>query len=342
MNRKIIKGVLNKKISQWIASIKDENVRKLAEDNVIVTGGAIANLLLNEEVKDYDIYFRDKATTWAVAKYYVDKFNARNTENVNKLGGKAKAYLLDGEWVTNGTLNKSADPAMVEEFANQGSVKTRMIAGCTPDRVKIIVRSDGVAADKDYKEVLDQPFEDAVEAISDADQVDEKLLEKEGDQKEAYRPIFLSTNAITLSDKIQLVIRFYGEPEAIHKSYDFTHCTNYYDHGKKELVLKQEALECLINKELKYQGSKYPLCSVIRTRKFIKRGYHINAGQYLKMCFQLSQLDLTNIDVLEDQLVGVDSAYFSQLINGLRAKQENDPTFKVEESYVVSIIDKIF
>ena len=174
--------------------------------------------------------------------------------------------------------------------------------------------------------------------------MDEKLLEagQEGQTKDPYRPVFLSTNAITLADKVQLVTRFYGSPEDIHKNYDFVHCTNYFDFGSGELVLKQEALECLMNKELKYHGSKYPLCSVIRTRKFIQRGFHINAGQYLKMCFQLSQLDLTNIDVLEDQLCGVDSCYFMQLIEGLRSKQENDPNFKVEETYVASIIDRIF
>ena len=34
---------------------------------------------------------------------------------------------------------------------------------------------------------------------------------------------------------------------------------------------------------------------MIRTRKFLKRGWHINAGQYLKMCFQISELDLSDI-----------------------------------------------
>jgi hypothetical protein len=60
------------------------------------------------------------------------------------------------------------------------------------------------------------------------------------------------------------------------------------------------------------------------------------------MAFQISQLDLTDIKVLEDQLVGVDSAYFSMLIDGLKAKQSEDPGFKVEESYILTIIDRIF
>ena len=61
-------------------------------------------------------------------------------------------------------------------------------------------------------------------------------------------------------------------------------------------------------------GSKYPLCSIIRTRKFIQRGYTINAGQYLKMAMQLNELDLKDVSVLQDQLIGVDSAYFDMVI----------------------------
>jgi hypothetical protein len=36
---------------------EDEQVRKLALENTIVTGGSIASMLLNEKVNDFDIYF---------------------------------------------------------------------------------------------------------------------------------------------------------------------------------------------------------------------------------------------------------------------------------------------
>lgn len=94
-------------------------------------------------------------------------------------------------------------------------------------------------------------------------------------------------------------------------------------------------------KELVYIGSKYPIASVIRTRKFIQRGFSCNAGQYLKMCWQISELNLNDIKVLEDQLVGVDAAYFRILIDILKAKQA-DEEFKYNYSYIVELIDKIF
>jgi hypothetical protein len=152
----------------------------------------------------------------------------------------------------------------------------------------------------------------------------------------------MSTNAITLSDKIQLVIRFYGEPDEIHSNYDFVHVTNYWDSKTKSVELKAEALEAILNKELQYVGSKYPIASLIRTRKFIKRGWHINAGQFVKMAWQISELDLKNIYVLEDQLVGVDSIYFLNFIRTMKERMMKEKDFAMTGDYLSTVIDKIF
>lgn len=163
-------------------------------------------------------------------------------------------------------------------------------------------------------------------------------LEAHDEDKPSYRPVFMSTNAITLSNRVQIVLRFYGEPDSIHENYDFVHCTNYWTASDDALVLRPPALEALLSRELKYVGSRYPVCSVMRLRKFIKRGWSINAGQVLKMMMQISALDLTDPAVLEDQLTGVDSAYFMDVIRRLK---EKDPE-KVNAAYLIEIIDRMF
>lgn len=75
-------------------------------------------------------------------------------------------------------------------------------------------------------------------------------------------------------------------------------------------------------------------------RKFIQRGWKINAGQILKMCFQISKLDLTNINILRDQLTGVDVAYFRQLIEACESELQNNT--EIDEGYICQLIDKIF
>lgn len=198
------------------------------------------------------------------------------------------------------------------------------------DRVLIRVQSSGVA-------------EEPVELPSEDPRVDiEPYLEEDTPKKEKYRPVFLSTNAITLSDKIQIVVRFFGSVEEIHKNYDYVHTTCSYDFSKGVVELPSRALEAIINKELFYQGSRYPLASIIRSRKFIQRGWTINAGQYLKMVLQLNDMNLKDPEVLEDQLVGVDSYYFSQFIESLRIKKEEDPNFSIDTTYLIEVINRIF
>ena len=153
-----------------------------------------------------------------------------------------------------------------------------------------------------------------------------------------FVPVFISQHAITLSGQVQLIVRFTGEADDIHKNYDFVHCTNHWSAKTDELVLHPKALESLLSKELSYQGSLYPVCSVIRLRKFIARGWVINAGQILKMMLQVSELDLTDIEVLEDQLTGVDTAYFFSLLQQLK---EGSPE-KINAAYVSEIIERVF
>lgn len=202
------------------------------------------------------------------------------------------------------------------------------------DRVRIVVESGHRGATAGDVQTLTNPgeIEDTYEAMQEC------ALEETPERAASYVPTFLSTNAITLSGKVQIVLRFFGDPEVIHQNYDFIHCTNYWKSWDDELVLNQSALESLLSRELIYVGSKYPVCSVFRLRKFIKRNWTINAGQILKMCYQISELDLTDIRVLEDQLTGVDVSYFAMLIDQLKERH----TEKVNAGYLVEIINRMF
>ncbi len=336
MSKRIIKSILTNKFKDFLKTIKDETVRGLVEKNSIITGGAIASLLLKEEVKDFDLYFTNKETVKAVAEYYVKEFNEAHKDNKNKLGHKTEAFVLDGEDVLAYNNGDKDIEEIAPGYVNQGNAVSHMITNTLPDRIKVIIRSDGVAGDHP---------ETNVEALAKADEADFNALDDDEScaiEKPKYRPVFMSTNAITLSQKIQLVLRFYGDADEIHSNYDFAHCTNYWESGSGKLTLRNEALSALLGRELIYQGSKYPICSMIRTRKFLKRGFHINAGQYLKMAFQISDLDLRDVDVLEEQLVGVDTCYFQIMISAIQKKMEKDENFELNNGYVISLIDKIF
>lgn len=317
MKAKTIKAIIAKKFNTWVESIEDVELKEKVRKGTIVTGGCIASMLLKEKVNDFDLYFRNKEVVKALADYYVARFKVQKKNGIPV----DISVLEDGE------------------------------------RVKIVVKSAGIASDegtnKPYQYFESVPGDAGGNYVSDLmddegtlqdpgaaddkyEEIKEQVAESPDDKK--FRPVFLSTNAITLSGNIQLILRFYGEPEEIHKNYDFVHCTNYWTSWEEKLTLNPAALESLLAKELRYVGSKYPICSMIRLRKFIRRGWTINAGQIVKMAYQVSELDLKDINVLEDQLTGVDVAYFTQLIGALKQK---DPE-KVNAAYLVEILDRMF
>lgn len=160
----------------------------------------------------------------------------------------------------------------------------------------------------------------------------------EPEPEERYRPVFISRNAITLSHSLQLITRFYGDIEAIHRSFDFIHATCSYDYAENTLTLPAEALESILSNTLYYQGSLYPIASIFRAKKFIERGWRISAGELLKIMWQISELDLTDYKLLIDQLTGVDALYMSALIDALEGM---DPKH-INSSYMIAVIDRIF
>ena len=282
MQTKTIQKVITKKLEEWLSTIDNEKLVKKLRKNILVSGGSITSMLLNEEVNDYDIYINDMSVLKSLVQYYINPFS--------------DISILDGR----------TDMDKCEWMLDKLSVAKRTLK---EDQIKLY-----------FSEV-----------------VWKRVNEDKPEEDMNYTPMFFSPNAISLSDKIQIVLRFHGDNVAIHKTFDFIHATNYFTFHDW-LVTNKDALESILTKQLRYQWSLYPLTSIIRIKKFVKRGWNISAGEMLKMMLQVSDLDLKDPDVLEEQLIGVDVAYFNTLIEVLRWV-DND---KLNISYVSSIIDKVF
>ena len=364
MSKRMMNMILCKKHESWLNSIEDEALRKQVEKNTIITGGCIASMLLKEEIKDFDFYFRDFDTCKAVAQYYVNKFIATH----DNLKIKPEVRIENEE---TGKPIKF-DPE-IGKYIEPNEDTGRQIVENPKLRVRIRIQSAGVvgentddskyqyfegdslrggeALNEEGDEYIEQTFESPEQTLEKTDEIEAQdpanmhalgNLRGKNIEKGKFSPIYLTDNAITLSDKVQLVIRFYGWSTEIHENFDYVHCTNYWDSNNKKLELNEKALESLLTKRLYYIGSKYPICSIIRIRKFLNRGWRIDAGQILKICYGISKLDLNNINVLEDQLMGVDQAYFQQMVNYLREEKAKNENWTLDLPYLVSLIDKIF
>lgn len=303
MRKRNINLVITNKINKWVASLPEE-LQDAARKDVIVTGGCIASMLLGEPVNDYDLYFKTKKTTVALASHYLESFK------------KAQEHK-------NGGINYTMELKELTDSLGR-------------DRVRIDIKSAGVAGETQEEDY--NYFEMGRDDAKMQNYVDDAFDQPDDEERPRYRPVFLSSNAITLSDDVQIIIRFFGGPDVIHENFDFVHCMNYWTFAEG-VVLKAESLEALMSKTLVYQGSLYPICSIFRAKKFIQRGWNINAGQYLKMALQISHLDLTRRDILEEQLTGVDAAYFTELLDKAAKKEEPE---LVETAYLVELINRMF
>ena len=294
MQIKTIEKVILNKMNEWLETITDEDLRKETKDNLLVSGGSIASMLMGADVNDYDVYIKDINVLKKLANYYVKPFES------------------EGVWIADGRekekLMKEYD---VSEKLNYYSIALRNLK------------------------------EDQIKLMFDKKEGGIRLNEEKSKDELNYEPVFFSPNAISLSNDLQIVLRFWGDNKKIHETFDFVHATNYFTF-ETGLVTNITALESILTRTLKYQGSHYPVTSIIRAKKFIKRGFNIGAGELLKIMFQISQLDLSNPDVLEEQLIGVDVAYFEILIKALRGKFSSDEDFKLNTKYFNELVDKIF
>ncbi len=302
-----INKVINKKVNDWLKTITDTELRSRLKSKIVVTGGCITSMLLKEDPNDFDIYFKDLKTTADVANYYL-----------NKMGGGGYIQLCDGR----GFLESEA------EFNDN----------CDDKHIHIYIRSKGYLSEKGLQTATEAREEDVV---TDVEMTPSEVSNSLPETGKRYRPVFITSNAVTLSNKVQLIIRFSGEPEKIHSNFDFTHTKMYWTH-EEGVVTNINSLESILSKRLIYSGSKFPLCSVIRTRKFIQRGWTIDAGQFVKMMIQANQIDLLDPKVLIQQLIGVDTTYFTWLLDAVTNPEKLTDDGKIDNMYVMELLNDLF
>ena len=322
-----VKLFLNSQINKWLrnSGMPDGLVKKVKKD-ILVCGGAISSLMMGTKVNDIDVYFKTKETAISVAEFYIKLFNSLNV--VKKEGTSEKACEMSVRSYVFKNINEE-DEERIGIF-----IKSSGVVSETATTYQYFESTPELAAEK-FTQSLKKDFEeDPTEFVRElrGHQRNTQL------QKEQARPVFISQNAISLSNDFQIVIRFFGSTSQVFSTYDFTHAKCFFDYDTGELNVPAEAMECMLSKSLVYSGSLYPLCSMFRVRKFLQRGWRISAGQMLKIAMQIQKIDFSNSAVLRDQLTGVDAAFMNQLMQALR----DDNPAKIDQAYLTKLIDTIF
>lgn len=252
--------------------------------------------------------------------------------------GGAIASMLQGEmpsdydvYFTDSDVVEKLAKYYVSKISTSNGKVSRIEVQNRKHRVEIFIKSAGLAG-----EDIDLNSYSYFEHRTD-NSVQEYLANIKNN-KGKYVAQFITSNSISLSDDIQIITRFIGSPEDIHKNFDFIHATNYFTE-KTGLVLNQPALESIMTKRLKYVGSLFPICTLFRTRKFYKRDWTISAGDIFKISYDISKLNLHDTEVLKEQLTGCDVAYFHEVISIIKSEISKRD---LDRTYLFEIISKVF
>ena len=352
-----IQGIIRRKVGDWLESIDDVELRRFLSDKIIVTGGSIASLLRGDKVNDYDVYFTTREAAKRAARYYLARFAANPPKKL--LQSPVRMYVDESNADRISIVIKSVGVISAEGDNGQYEYFETTPPANAPEYVDNVVTP--IMSDDDDRRLANEIIDSTADVgVPDSDNpefmalVEQKAAEDlpsvatgpVSKAKNKYRPIFLSCNAITLSDSIQIIIRFYGPVDELHKNFDFVHCTNYWQSETRygaqlggTLVVNTPALMSLMSKRLQYIGSRYPLCSLIRTRKFVRRGWTAPASVFIKAMHQCIAMDWNDIETWREQLTGVDAAYFAEIIDMLTRDKANGK--HIDSAYIVALIDKL-
>lgn len=121
--------------------------------------------------------------------------------------------------------------------------------------------------------------------------------------------------SITFSDRdtgarLQFIhFEYFETPEEVFEAFDFTVCMGAIKlstEKQPQLVLHKDFIGDMASRTLRFnQGTRFPYISLIRTRKYQEKGYHIARGGLLAIAMACGYIPLDSWEKAKEQLGGV-------------------------------------
>jgi hypothetical protein len=122
---------------------------------------------------------------------------------------------------------------------------------------------------------------------------------------EPIRPLAKTDNCIYLSNHMQVMTIFPGEPDWLVAQYDLVHCMGYFTARDQRLVVSAEARHAILTRTLRYRPGHFaPILSLLRLPKFFARGYTIDIGQLFTLVTEVASHGLGDRNKVR-QLLGL-------------------------------------
>ena len=167
----------------------------------------------------------------------------------------------------------------------------------------------------------------------------------------------ITDNAINLSDKIQLITKFWGDPSFVTDEFDWQHIKSWYSCKEEKLYLTSDVYQLVVEKELIYTGSDYPLSSLMRLKKYIKKGWNVSNTTILHIAldivasfnkmeaerqFEQAKYGREQLEKIRRKIKDMCQEEFDELIETSEKKYDNDTEEEQEFEVITDPVELDF
>jgi hypothetical protein len=117
------------------------------------------------------------------------------------------------------------------------------------------------------------------------------------------------------SFRVQLIRAFYGSPEDVFSTYDFSVCCGCYSFREERFILHENFLPDICARRLSYMGgSRFPIAALYRTLKYARKGFRVTSSLYIHILLCVQNLEITTYRELKRQLLGIDTLFLGDYL----------------------------
>jgi hypothetical protein len=161
-------------------------------------------------------------------------------------------------------------------------------------------------------------------------------------------PVFVTDHATTYrceGNTFQLVKVVFGSAAEVFDKFDFTVCMGAYSCGEDTFTLQTHFIQHNSQRKLVFhKGTLFPICSMVRTVKYMRRGYTMTGVERIRIAMAVSRLQLTSWQDVKKQLQGIDTTFLKPLTDNMLSEGRADKTFDYDEfdAYIEDIMTKYY
>jgi len=141
--------------------------------------------------------------------------------------------------------------------------------------------------------------------------------------------------------KVQFIKKiFANNPKEVMSNFDFTVCECVYSPGLREFTMGENFLADLCGRRLVYNiHAKYPIASLWRTNKYIKKGFTLAAIESIKLALCINNLNIKTYQDLKEQLEGIDTLFLAELTDILLKNESKEYDLRTAIDYMNQVLE---